>query len=100
MGANKTICIPVGSPTLYHTGVSVKGVSGEGWGVYLGVSVQGGLCPGGLCPGISFRTETFQKEHATRDRDPPEGTWDRAARQEVTSYRNPLPPVGQNDRCG
>ena len=38
------------------------------------------------------------KEHGTRDRDPLEGTWDQAAKQEVTSYRNPLPPCEQNDR--
>ena len=31
-----------------------------------------------------------QKEHGINDRDPPEGTWDRAARQEVTSYRDPM----------
>ena len=30
-----------------------------------------------------------QKEHGTRDRDPLEGAWDQAARQEVTSYRGP-----------
>ena len=30
------------------------------------------------------------KKHGTRDRDPPkERTWDQAARQEVTSYREP-----------
>ena len=37
-----------------------------------------------------------QKEHWTRDRDPPEGTWDQTARQEVTSYRDR--PCGQNNR--
>ena len=31
------------------------------------------------------------KEHGTRDRDPLEGTWAQAAREEVTSYRDPLP---------
>ena len=30
------------------------------------------------------------KEHGTKDRDPSEGIWDHAARQEVTSYRDPL----------
>ena len=35
-------------------------------------------------------TETPQKEHGTGRRDPREGTWDKAARQEVTSYRDPL----------
>ena len=34
-------------------------------------------------------TETPQKEHGTRDREPPQGTWDQAARHEVTSHRDP-----------
>ena len=34
--------------------------------------------------------QTPWKEHGTRDRDPPEGTWDQAVRHEVTSYRDPL----------
>ena len=81
-----------------------------------GVSVQGSLY-GGLCrgepPGKNIRpeTETPWKENWTRDRDPleeawgqraethPEGKWDQSARQEVTSYRDPLFPRGQNDRC-
>ena len=33
------------------------------------------------------------KEHGTRGQRPPEGTWDRATRQEVISYRDPPPPV-------
>ena len=33
--------------------------------------------------------ETPWKEHGIRDRDPLEGRWDQAARQEVTSYRDP-----------
>ena len=37
-----------------------------------------------------------QKEHGTRDRDSLEGTWDQAARQEVTSYRD---PPEQTNRC-
>ena len=36
-------------------------------------------------------TETLWKEHGTRHRDPLEGTWDHAARQEMTSYRDPPP---------
>ena len=33
------------------------------------------------------------KEHGARDRDPLEGTWDQAAKQEVISYReSPSPP--------
>ena len=38
-----------------------------------------------------------KKEHGTRDRDPQERTWDQAARQEVTSYRDPPSPREQND---
>ena len=64
----------------------------------------GGLCLGGLCTGESLLgsppTENPCKEHGTRDRDPPEGIWDQAARQEVTSYRDHLPPVNRmTDRC-
>ena len=46
-------------------------------------SVLGGLCPRGSLSGR-----------------PPERTWDQAAKQEVTSYRPPLPPgpSAQNDR--
>ena len=40
-------------------------------------------------------TETPWKEHGARDRGPLEGTWDQAARQEVTSYRDP--PCGQTN---
>ena len=32
------------------------------------------------------------KEHGARGRDPLEGTWDQAARQELISYRTPPPP--------
>ena len=43
-------------------------------------------------------TETPWKEHGTRDRDPPlEGTLDQAARQELTSYKDP--PLRQTDTC-
>ena len=35
--------------------------------------------------------DPLQKEHGTRDRTPLEGTWYQAARQEVKSYREPLP---------
>ena len=79
---------------------------------YMGVSVLGGSVQKSLCQGDKMWTETPQKEHGTRDplwkeygtrdrdprkymgpeTDPPERTWDQAARQEVTSYRNPLPP--------
>ena len=40
-------------------------------------------------------------ELGTRDRDLPERTLDQAARQEVTSYREPLPPWTEwlTDRC-
>ena len=35
-------------------------------------------------------TKNPWKEHGARNRDWLEGTWDQAARQEVTSYRDPL----------
>ena len=38
------------------------------------------------------------KEHETRDWDHSEGTWDQAARQEVTSYRDP-PVDRMTDTC-
>ena len=44
------------------------------------------------------RTETPYKEHRTRDTDPPEGTWDQEARQEMTSYRD-SPSRAQTDTC-
>ena len=49
----------------------------------------------GVCPGVVSldRTPPLPEEHRIRDRDPPEGTWDQAVRQEVTSYRDqPTPP--------
>ena len=52
-----------------------------------------GPCPRGHCPGGLCQRDPFWKEHGTRDRDAPEGTWDQTARQEVTSYRDPLPLV-------
>ena len=40
------------------------------------------------------------KEHGTRDRDPlSEGTWDQAAGQEVTSYKDPSPMDRLTDMC-
>ena len=76
----------------YGEEVSVQGgsLSGEEGLCLGGVSVELGLCPGGLCLGISVgrvsvretpgqrspgknmgpETETPQKEHGTRDRDP------------------------------
>ena len=36
-------------------------------------------------------TETLLLTEPPPDRDPLEGTWDQAARQEVTSYRDPSP---------
>ena len=31
---------------------------------------------------------------------PPKGTWDQEAKQEVTSYKDPFPPVNKKtDRC-
>ena len=72
------------------------------WGLCPGgVSIQGGLCQGTW----DQRQRPLLKEHGTRDRDPSwrnmgpeteipsEGTWDQAARQEVTSYKVPLPTV-------
>ena len=55
-----------------------------------------GLCPEGVSVWVvsvreNLQTETCWKEHGTRDRDPLEGTWDQAARQGVTSYKDPFP---------
>ena len=57
------------------------------------------LILGGGLPVETPQTETPWKEPGTRDRDPPpEGTWDQAARQKVTSYTDHPPPSrGQND---
>ena len=48
------------------------------------------LIPAGGLPAETPQTETPSgqkpwKEHGSRDRDPPEGPWAQAARQEVTS---------------
>ena len=77
--------IPVGClpPALHHTG---------------------GLCPGGLpdsppgqTPPPTNQDRVPPKEHGTRDRDPLEGTWDQAARQEDIIQRPPLNT--QNETC-
>ena len=74
-----------------------------------GQSLSGGLCPGGLCPGavclgglcpegsLSGRSPGQRPPEGTWDQRqrPLEGTWDQATRQEVTSYRDPLPPVNR-----
>ena len=53
-------------------------------------------CIGGLCPGRPPRQRppgrNMEPETETLYRNPPEGTWDQAARQEVTSYRDPFTP--------
>ena len=105
-------------PALYHTGASLsRGLFVQGGFcpgalcLGVGVSVQGGLCPGGSLSGdppprkrpsegpetetLSGRnmgpeTETPQKEHGTRDRDPLEGIWDQAARQKWHHTETPL----------
>ena len=51
---------------------------------------RGGSASGGCLWQRPPWTKTPQKEHGINDRDPPEGTWDRAARQEVTSYIDPI----------
>ena len=61
--------------------------------LYRGVSVQGGLSRNPPEGTWDQRHRPLLKEHGTRDRDTPEGTWDQAARQEVTSYKVPLPTV-------
>ena len=124
-------CVPT---TFYRTGVGGVGVGVSVGGLYPGrslcrglclrglclgvsvqwVSVQGGLCLGGLCQGDPS-TETSlegtwdqrqkpQKEHGTRDRTTPRRNIGPAARQEVTSYRDPLLSFylwreWQTDRC-
>ena len=55
-------------------------------GLCLGVSVQGSLFRGSVTRGVSV-----QKDHGIRDRFPLKTTWDQAARQEVISYRDPIP---------
>ena len=96
----KQECILVGyvPPALYRTGRSLSreglclrdlrlGGLCRGWGSLSrgspsrGVSVQGGSLSGRHLP----------NEHGTKDRDPLEGKWDLAARQEVTSYKDFLP---------
>ena len=41
-------------------------------------------------------TETLQKEHGTIDRDLPQGAWDQAARQDMTSYRDRMTDMCKN----
>ena len=61
-------------------------VGGSVWGVSLNRDPSGQRPP--------------WKEHGTRDRDPPKGSWDQTQREEVTSYRDPLPHVGRmTDMC-
>ena len=110
-------CIAAGCVSSYPLphwgggGVSVQGISLQGVFVQVGplfieVSVweRVSLFRGSLSRGVFVRktfldrdhrwnigleTETSQKEHWTRHRDSPEGTWDQAARQDVTSFRDP-----------
>ena len=50
-----------------------------------GVSVR----EGGLCAGMSMTPP--RRNMGPETETPLEGTWDQAAREEVTSYRDPLP---------
>ena len=50
----------------------------------------GGVCLWGVSMTETPMDKDPQKEHGINDRDPSEGTWDQAARQEVTSYRDPM----------
>ena len=88
VGSKKQECFPVGCvpPALYRTGV--------------GVSVWG-VCPGGLSIGGRSLFRGSLSGRPPVDRDPPEGTWDQAARQKVTSYREPFPLWTEwlTDRC-
>ena len=45
------------------------------------------------------RTETPLARETPLDREPPEGIWDQAARQEVTSHRHTETPRGQTNNC-
>ena len=56
----------------------------------------GVLWPWGTLGQRPLRTETPQTE-TPGQRPPLEGTWEQAARQEMTSYRDPL-PCELNDR--
>ena len=61
---------------------------------------RGSLCPrgslsrglGSLSRGVSLQGASVRwvsvQDHGTRDGDPPEGTWDQAARQKVTSCQD------------
>ena len=73
-------------------------------GLYLvGVPVQGISVQGDLCLGVSIWGSLLGKPPRQRpldgtwDQRPLELTWDQGARQEVTSYRDPLSPHEQND---
>ena len=84
----KQECIPVGSvlPAHYYT---------------RGISVQEGLCPGVSGQRPPGRNIGPEAQTPIRNMGPetqtPEGTWYQAARQEVTSYRDPLTLCEQND---
>ena len=78
---------------LYRGTLCPRGSPSRRWVSLSSGSLSRGLCQGSLCPGTwEQRQRPPWKEHGTRDRNPPEGKWDQAARHEVASYRDPLPP--------
>ena len=60
-----------------------------------GILVQRGYSPeeeGPLCRGGESLSETLPRRSMGPETETPlEGTWDQAARHEITSYRDPLP---------
>ena len=60
-------------------------------GLCPGVSGPWDLCPEGLCPGRLPRRKIQPETETSADSDLLEGTWYQAARQEVTTYRDPFP---------
>ena len=115
------VCIPVGCvpPASVPTGGSLFRGSLSGslciGGSLSGIFVQGSLSGGSLSrqvsvQGISVQRETPGHRQPPLDKDPslqrnmgpgtqaPKGTWVQAARQEITSYRDP-PVDRMTDTC-
>ena len=88
----------------YRTGVLSLGDLCPRGGLWGGLCLGGSLFRGLSVWGVSVRDlprqRPHQKEQGTRDRDPLEGTWDQASRQEVTSYGDPPPVVIRTDAGG
>ena len=104
---SKPECFPVGCvpPALYRSGGGLP-LTANGH-----LSRRGGLCPGvvsvqrGRCPGeVSVRgsLSVNGRNMGPKTEIPLDETWDQAAREEVTSYRDPLDrmkDVSKNITC-